>query len=239
MALVHDLEKSLISPGILRSVVKIAPSILSADFCKLGEEVTAAEKGGADMIHIDVMDGVFVPNLTIGPPVVKRIRKCTTLEFDCHLMVQKPQILIDDFISAGSDLITLHVESAGNLAEALDEVRSKGNKTGISLNPVTPLSKAEPFLEKLDLLLVMTVNPGFSGQKFMPEVIPKIEQARERIENLGIGIDLQVDGGIDPETAPSVVRAGANVLVAGSAIYGGNVAERIALLRRAAESESY
>jgi ribulose-phosphate 3-epimerase len=125
------------------------------------------------------------------------------------------------------------------MGEALDEIKSGGNKTGLSLNPATPLSRAEPFLEKLDLLLVMTVNPGFSGQKFMPEVIPKIEQAYKKIENLGTGIDLQVDGGIDPETAPSVVRAGANVLVAGSAIYGGDVAERIALLRKAAESESY
>ena len=220
-------------------MVKIAPSILSADFCKLGEEVIAAEKGGADMIHIDVMDGVFVPNLTIGPPVVKRIRKCTTLEFDCHLMVQRPQTLIQDFIAAGSDLITIHVESDKDTDAVLDEIRAGGNKAGLSLNPGTPLSEAGPYLEKLDLLLVMTVHPGFSGQKFMPEVVQKIRDARGKIEELGTGIDLQVDGGIDPTTARFVVEAGANVLVAGSAIYGGNVAERIAALRKAAESESY
>ncbi|MFQ6105992.1 MAG: ribulose-phosphate 3-epimerase [Thermoplasmata archaeon] len=220
-------------------MVKIAPSILSADFCRLGEEVIAAEKGGADMIHIDVMDGVFVPNLTIGPPVVKGIRKCTALEFDCHLMVQSPGPLVADFMKAGSNLITVHAESEGDIGKVLREIRSGGNRAGLSLNPPTPLSRAEPFLEMLDLLLVMTVNPGFSGQRFMPEVIPKIEEAHRRIEDLGVGIDLQVDGGISPETAHSVVRAGANVLVAGSAIYGGNVAERIALLREAAESETY
>ncbi|MFQ6127676.1 MAG: ribulose-phosphate 3-epimerase [Thermoplasmata archaeon] len=220
-------------------MVKIAPSILSANFCKLGEEVVAAEKGGADMIHIDVMDGVFVPNLTIGPPVVKRMRECSKLEFDCHLMVQKPQTLIHDFIEAGSDLITIHVESEDDTGRVLQEIGSGGNKAGLSLSPGTSLSRAEPFLEKLDLLLVMTVNPGFSGQKFMPEVIPKIEEAYRRIEELGTGIDLQVDGGISPETAASVVRAGANVLVAGSAIFGGDVGERIALLRKVAESENY
>ncbi|MFQ5910837.1 MAG: ribulose-phosphate 3-epimerase, partial [Thermoplasmata archaeon] len=191
------------------------------------------------MIHIDVMDGVFVPNLTIGPPVVKRIRECTPLEFDCHLMVLKPQTLIRDFIEAGSDLITIHAESDGDTGEVLEEIRSGGNKTGLSLNPATPLSEAEPLLEKLDLLLVMTVNPGFSGQEFMPEVLLKVEEAHRRIEELGTGIDLQVDGGIGPETAASVVRAGANVLVAGSAVFGGDIAERIALLRKVAESESY
>jgi ribulose-phosphate 3-epimerase len=220
-------------------VVKIAPSILSADFCRLGEEVVAAEKGGADMIHIDVMDGVFVPNLTIGPPVVARIRDCTSLEFDCHLMVQRPQTLIQDFIKAGSDLITVHVESEMDLNATLEEIRAGGNRVGMSLNPPSPLSDAEPFLEKLDLLLVMTVHPGFSGQKLMPEVVPKIRDAHKKIEELGTGIDLQVDGGIDPTTARFVVEAGANVLVAGSAIYGGDVEERIAALRQAAESESY
>lgn len=220
-------------------MVKIAPSILSADFSRLGDEIVAAEKGGADMIHIDVMDGVFVPNLTFGPPVVKRVRHCTELEFDCHLMVQRPQALIQDFLDAGSDLITIHVESEKSTDQVLDEIRAGGNRAGLSLSPPTPLSEAEPFLEKLDLLLIMTVNPGWSGQGFMPEIVPKIKEAREKIQALGTDIDLQVDGGIDPRTAPTVVRAGANVLVAGSAIYGGDVSERIALLRKAAESESY
>ena len=218
-------------------MVKIAPSILSADFARLGEEIRAAEAGGADWIHIDVMDGHFVPNLTLGPAVVARIRPLTKLPFDVHLMIHHPERHIDAFASAGADYLTVHVEADHDVAATLKQIRDAGKRPGIVLSPPTPLGKALPHLGLCDLLLVMTVNPGFAGQKFVAEAVPKIQKAREHLDREGLGLELEADGGIGEGTARTVGRAGASVLVAGSAVFAadGRVAERIAALRREAE----
>lgn len=201
-------------------MIKIAPSILSADFSKLGEEIVKITDAGADMVHIDVMDGHFVPNLTLGAPIVKALRKVTDLPFDVHLMINNPETLIDDFIDAGADIITIHMESTNHLHRLIQRIKSKGVKAAVSLNPATPLNTLEEILVDLDMVLLMSVNPGFGGQSFIPATLDKISRLKEMINAKKLNIDIQVDGGINLETAPEVIKHGANILVAGSAVYG-------------------
>ena len=198
---------------------KIAPSILSADFTRLGEEVKDVEKAGADYIHIDVMDGHFVPNITIGPMIVKVVRRVTELPLDVHLMISNPDKFIDDFVQAGADIITIHVEAVNHLHRSVQHIRNEGVRPSVSLNPATPLQMIEYILDDLDMVLLMSVNPGFGGQKFIPGVIPKIEKLKEMIDKRGLSIEIEADGGINPDTIGSVSSAGANVFVAGSAIF--------------------
>jgi ribulose-phosphate 3-epimerase len=198
----------------------IAPSILSADFSRLGEEIAAVEAAGADWIHIDVMDGHFVPNITIGPGVVKSLRKLTRLPFDVHLMIRHPDQFLKAFAEAGSDMITVHVEAADHLHHTITRIRELGPKAGVSLNPATPLALIEPILTDIDLLLIMTVNPGFGGQQFIGTMLPKIRQARERIDRQAPSVLLEVDGGVTLTNMTSILEAGADALVAGAAVFG-------------------
>lgn len=200
-------------------MVKVAPSILSANFSRLWEDVAQAEAAGAEYLHIDVMDGHFVPNITIGPLVPAALRPLSKMVFDVHLMIENPDAYIDDYVQAGADLITVHVEACRHLHRTIQNIKSKGVKAGVALNPATPLNTIEYVLKDLDMVLLMTVNPGFGGQKFIPEVLPKIRELRKDIGELGLPIDIQVDGGINAQTAGQVYRAGANILVAGSAVF--------------------
>ena len=201
--------------------IQISPSILSADFSQLGNEIKRLEEGGADMIHVDVMDGHFVPNLTIGPPVIKNLRNSTKLPFDVHLMMDPVMPYVADFARAGADSITVHVEIGSQLNPTLDLIKSEGKKTGLAISPGTPLSAVAPFLWSVDLLLVMTVKPGFGGQKFMREELEKVRELRRLIDGNGGEVDIQVDGGVNFETAPEALAAGANILVAGTAAFAG------------------
>jgi ribulose-phosphate 3-epimerase len=206
--------------------VKIAPSILSADFSRLAEQIKEVENEGAGLLHIDVMDGHFVPNITIGPVVVKRIRHVTKLPFDVHLMITHPKKYIKDFAEVGADLITFHIESEDgktNPESVINEIRSHGKKVGITLNPPTPFSTIEPYMGMVDMVLVMTVNPGFSGQGFIAEAAEKIALAKKLADAQGYNIDIEVDGGINPSNAPIVVKKGANILVAGNAVFKGEI----------------
>ena len=200
--------------------VKVAPSILSADFGRLAEEVQAVEAAGADWIHVDVMDGRFVPNLTIGAPVVRALRRCTALPLDVHLMIVEPERCVQEFADAGADIITVHQEASTHLHRTLRTIRAAGKKAGVSLNPATSEDSIRYVLDDADLILVMSVNPGFGGQHFIPSVLPKIASLRTMVDNRRSGAQLEVDGGISPDTAPQVIAAGADVLVAGSAIFG-------------------
>ncbi|QNK54652.1 ribulose-phosphate 3-epimerase [Paenibacillus sp. PAMC21692] len=198
----------------------IAPSILSADFSRLGEEIAAAEAAGGDWIHVDVMDGHFVPNLTFGPPVIAAVRSATTLPFDVHLMIERPELSLHDYIAAGADRITVHAETCKHLHRTVHSIKEKGLPAGVALNPGTPVSVLEPVIHDLDLVLIMTVNPGFGGQSFIPYSLVKLRQVKSMLTERGLeGVHVQVDGGINAETAPLVREAGANVLVAGNAVF--------------------
>jgi len=200
--------------------IKIAPSILSADFARLGEEVRAVEAAGADLIHVDVMDGHFVPNITIGPLVVEAIKPVTALPLDCHLMIENPDRYIPQFVKAGADIITVHVEATAHLHRTLQLIRSHGVKASVALNPHTPLVMIENVLQDLDMVLLMTVNPGFGGQSFIPNVLGKIRALRQMLDAQDLHhVEIEVDGGVNAETSQLVREAGANVLVAGSAVY--------------------
>ncbi len=213
----------------------IAPSILAADFSRLGEEIAACETAGVDWVHIDVMDGHFVPNLTMGPVVVEACRRITKLPLDVHLMIEKPERLLDAFARAGADHLTVHVETCPHLHRTIQHIRSLGVKAGVTLNPATPAAMIEPVLHMVDVVLVMTVNPGFSGQEFIPEVLPKIAQIRKMLDALGSPARLEVDGGASETTLPDLIAAGADAFVAGNAIFKHpqGIAAGVAALRTA------
>ena len=219
-------------------IIKIAPSILSADFARLGEQVAEAEQGGADAIHIDIMDGNFVPNITMGPMVVEAIRGSSSLPFDLHMMVDAPERYIDDFAGAGADIITVHAEACRHLHRTVHQILEAGKKPSVAISPATPVSALEEVIADLHQALVMTVNPGFGGQAFIESMLGKISRVRAMIDERGLATDLQVDGGVSAATANSVVQAGANVLVAGSAVYNDRmgVAEGIAAIRACVSS---
>jgi len=200
--------------------IRVAPSILSADFSRLGEEIKAVEAAGADIIHIDVMDGHFVPNITIGPIIVEAARRSTKLPLDVHLMITNPELYIADFAKAGADYLTVHVETAFHLNRLVQSIKEhKGVKAAASLNPATPLTSLDYILPDLDMVLIMSVNPGFGGQAFIPSALDKIAKLRKRIDELGLKTEIEVDGGVNPDNAAAIIDAGADILVAGSAVF--------------------
>lgn len=206
---------------------KLSPSILSADFKNLGEELRTIADAGAEYVHIDVMDGLFVPSITFGMPVIRSIRSVTDKVFDVHLMVQNPERYIEEFAACGADILTIHAEACTHLDSALEKIRSCGMKAGLALCPSTPLSVLDYLWNKVDMILIMTVNPGFGGQKYIPEMTEKIAQLRRKIEEKKLPIDLEVDGGVNDSTIHTVLEAGANILVAGSAVFGGDTGENV------------
>jgi ribulose-phosphate 3-epimerase len=216
----------------------LAPSLLSADFTRLAEEVAAAEAAGADLLHVDVMDGHFVPNITVGPLIVRAVRRSTSLPLHVHLMIERPEAYLDEFAAAGADLLTVHVEASAHLHRLVEAIRGLGKGVGVSLNPGTPVCMLEEILPYADSVLVMTVDPGFGGQELIPSMLAKIARVRALIDGLGLECDLEVDGGVNEETAADVVAAGANVLVAGAAIFAAPVGIASAMqgLRRAARA---
>jgi ribulose-phosphate 3-epimerase len=220
-------------------MIKLAPSILSADFARLGEQVEEAARAGADYIHVDVMDGHFVPNITIGAQVVAAIRPLTSLPLDVHLMIEHPERYISEFVHAGADIVTVHVEAAPHLQSAIELIKKLGARAGVSLNPPTPLSAVDEFLHHVDLVLVMSVNPGFGGQPFIPEALPRIEKMRQILDARGLSAELEVDGGINADNAPDIVKAGADVLVAGNSIFRAEegISGAMQRLREAAENQ--
>ena len=214
--------------------IKISPSILSADFSQLGNEIKRLEKGGADMIHVDVMDGHFVPNLTIGPPVIKALRKQCSIKFDVHLMISPVHKYIEAYADAGADIITIHPEATENLEESILKIKSLNKKVGVSLNPESKLDLITNYLGKIDLVLIMSVNPGFGGQKFMPEVLNKIKDLKKIQESKGIDFDIEIDGGINFDNSKEAIKAGANILVSGTTIFksnNGDIKKNIELLK--------
>jgi ribulose-phosphate 3-epimerase len=215
--------------------IGIVPSILSADFTRLGEQVREAEEAGAQRIQVDIMDGHFVPNITMGPMILAAVRRCTTLPLEAHLMISNPEQYIEDFANAGADVVIVHQEVSPHLHRIIQQIKAAGKMAGIALTPSTPVIMLEDILSLLDMVLIMTVNPGFGGQDFIPETLPKITRLRQVIDQRGLRCDIEVDGGIHEATAPLVVQAGANLLVAGSAVYNEreSVAQAIARLRNA------
>ncbi|MCC5911977.1 MAG: ribulose-phosphate 3-epimerase [Clostridiaceae bacterium] len=200
-------------------MIKLAPSILSADFSNLLQDVKKVEEAGCELLHIDVMDGHFVPNITLGPPIVKSLKGKTTLPFDVHLMIENPDVYINDFVEAGADIITVHAEACTHLHRTIQQIKKYNIKAAVALNPATSLSVIEHVLDELDMVLIMTVNPGFGGQSFIPSMLKKIQDLRKMIDDRNLKIDIQVDGGIKPDNIHLVTEAGANVIVAGSAIF--------------------
>ena len=214
--------------------IKISPSILSADFSKLGSEIQNLEKAKADLIHIDVMDGHFVPNITIGPEVINKLRKYTSLPFDVHLMISPVHNFIKNFADAGADIITIHPEATNDLESSIKKIKSYNKKVGISLNPETPLDKLNNVLDKIDLVLIMSVNPGFGGQKFIEKTLNKIKKLRLKIDQLKLKVEIEVDGGINFENSKSIIKAGADILVSGTTIFKsneGNIKKNIEILK--------
>ncbi len=200
-------------------MIKIAPSILSADFARLGDEIRAATAAGAHLLHVDVMDGHFVPNITIGPPVVESIRKVTQLPLDVHLMIEDPDKFLKDFVAAGADILTVHYEATVHLHRSVQMIRESGVKAGVSINPATPVSSLDNILGDVDMVLVMSVNPGFGGQKFIPSALEKLKLLRRKIDEAGLSVLIEVDGGVKPENAKEIAAAGADILVMGSAFF--------------------
>jgi len=214
--------------------IQISPSILSADFSQLGNEIKRLEEGGADMIHVDVMDGHFVPNLTIGPPVIKALRKQCSIKFDVHLMISPVHKYIEAYADAGADIITIHPEATNNLDESISKIKSLNKKVGVSLNPESKLDLITKYLEKIDLVLIMSVNPGFGGQKFMPEVLDKVKQLKEIKSKRNMNFDIEIDGGINFDNCQSAIEAGANILVSGTTVFksnNGDIEKNINLLK--------